>query len=775
MQIDTNTREVRLSVSELSTFRQRPQSGNAGAGVWRASVGQKWHWESAKQTRELCPQASFEQTISGTLRHADWTLHLQGRIDQIIPEPSTLALREVKTIRDPLPCPPEDLSRQYPDYFAQVAIYLRLAALLPEYAGQPLRAELLFIEISSGTAQIVPVDANKQDSLEAQLDKLTTFLDDRRQRRLRLDELEIHPAFPSLREGQAELMQQLSKAALGSPTVLLQAPTGFGKTGIVLEHALRQMQNGLFERCIYLTSKSSGQLETVRQLQTMAGRNLRFIQMRNRREHKIDSPMHRCTGDRRCEEKLGQRWLQADIHPPELLAEGTLGLERTKAIGSQTGVCPYALTKGCLPFAELWIGDSNYLFAPQSRHVFSEPYGFDPAKTILIIDEAHNLPARNAAALSIELSAADLFFVIEELRGAGARRRLLGRLERIAKEIDPLPAEKVLNADQIYWLCDLCQEAAGFLEDDRFDYEAVAPFSIETVWRIPQLASRLDEDSASWLHWCPRAAVLRAECLDASKWTAECLKPFASQILMSATLDPLNNFHTELGLQPAKTNLASGWANWRKNAYDVAIDCRVDTRSKQRKNHYETTARTISRMAQAKPGKPSVAFFPSYQYAENIRAYLSALENPPRVSVQPRGVDLSEQEDFIDECLLCADVIFLIIGSSYSEGIDKLGGRVDSVIVVGPALPEVNPVQKAKMQKDPSLSRESAFREVYLVPAMRRIHQALGRIVRAPGQSAKVLLHCKRYAREEYWQMLQPEYQTERKIRNETEFFSWLD
>lgn len=240
---------------------------------------------------------------------------------------------------------------------------------------------------------------------------------------------------------------------------------------------------------------------------------------------------------------------------------------------------------------------------------------------------------------------------------------------------------------------------------------------------------------------------------------------------MSATLDPLDNYHSAIGLSPEQTSLAIGWADWRENAYDVAIDCRIDTRYKQRDRHYETTARTIAEMACIDPGEPMVAFFSSYQYAENVRAYLSAIDGSLRVAVQPRGVDLREQEDFIDESLLCSDVLFLIIGSSYSEGIDKLGGRIRSVIVVGPALPEVSPVQKAKMQLH---SSEEAFRQVYLIPAMRRIHQALGRIVRAPGQSAKILLHCKRYAQDEYRQMLQPEYQTEKLIHNHSELITWI-
>ncbi|MDP4611655.1 MAG: hypothetical protein NWT02_10735, partial [Opitutales bacterium] len=63
---------------------------------------------------------------------------------------------------------------------------------------------------------------------------------------------------------------------------------------------------------------------------------------------------------------------------------------------------------------------------------------------------------------------------------------------------------------------------------------------------------------------------------------------------------------------------------------------------------------------------------------------------------------------------------------------------------------------------------------VYIIPAMRRIHQALGRIVRAPGQRAKVLLHGKRYAEAAYKEQLAPEYQDAVELRNDAALLDWL-
>ena len=164
----------------------------------------------------------------------------------------------------------------------------------------------------------------------------------------------------------------------------------------------------------------------------------------------------------------------------------------------------------------------------------------------------------------------------------------------------------------------------------------------------------------------------------------------------------------------------------------------------------------------------------SYLYAKNICAYLEAIEPQARVQVQPRGVDLNEQEQFIDEGLLTADALFLILGSSYAEGVDKLGGRIETVMIVGPALPEVNAVQQAKMDAHPSLSRDENFRAVYILPAMQRIHQALGRIVRAPGQRARVLLHCKRYAEPAYKSALEDEYQDAQHLDSDHAFNNWI-
>ena len=169
-------------------------------------------------------------------------------------------------------------------------------------------------------------------------------------------------------------------------------------------------------------------------------------------------------------------------------------------------------------------------------------------------------------------------------------------------------------------------------------------------------------------------------------------------------------------------------------------------------------------------------FFPSYAYAGNIMQALESAGSPLRVAMQPRLSDLAAQTAWVGESLELADALFLVLGSSFAESIDLLGGRVTHALVVGPALPEVNAIQRNRMTglERAGFSREAAFRRVYQIPGMQKVNQALGRLVRAPGQQARVLLHCRRFAEPSYATLLSPEYQHGDLIATDDELAAWL-
>ncbi|MBT3480477.1 MAG: helicase, partial [Opitutales bacterium] len=191
---------------------------------------------------------------------------------------------------------------------------------------------------------------------------------------------------------------------------------------------------------------------------------------------------------------------------------------------------------------------------------------------------------------------------------------------------------------------------------------------------------------------------------------------------------------------------------------DIAIDTRADTRMRSREKSSSVTAATIAKLAEQ--FAPIVVFFPSYAYARSLQAIVERDYPFYRIAMQQRrGVDsLADRADFIDNAIRFHDIVFLTLGSSYAEGIDLIGGKIQAAMVVSPALPEVNPIQNAK-RDNYNAQRLNGFERAYLQPGIQKVNQALGRLVRAPGQKVKVLLHCQRYADKQTNNLLSPQYQ----------------
>jgi len=57
---------------------------------------------------------------------------------------------------------------------------------------------------------------------------------------------------------------------------------------------------------------------------------------------------------------------------------------------------------------------------------------------------------------------------------------------------------------------------------------------------------------------------------------------------------------------------------------------------------------------------------------------------------------------------------------------------------------------------------------------MTKVNQALGRLVRAPGQRARVLLHCRRFLDPTYASLLARDYQFGTNVLTNEDLANWL-
>jgi len=796
--LDHANRLARFAVGELATFAPGPRAVGDGASTrWRMEIGSHWHRELRAASGPDDFQCQHEVGVSGTLARRGWRFELEGRIDQLHLTGSGCVIREIKTTLEKLPRDNAELRAAHPSHFIQLGLYVRLSELMNP--AQSFRGQLLFVEAGTGLQQGVAFNDQDRAATEAHLDFVADFLEQRHATLARLRRLTWHPAFTAPRPGQetilADLAAALSLAGSDAPPapVVLAAPTGYGKTGILLETAFAALRAGRADRVVYLTGKSTGQLHVLATLQSMLGApavssgdappQLSAWNLRPKREHCIND-VFRCTRDRcRFLHDLPHRYRESGLARFHLFPADARDLPAVRAAGLAAQVCPYEIARAALPDCSVWLGDFNYLFAPANRGVFVDQPTWDPATTLLIIDEAHHLPARVAEAHSQALAADELHALLAELPDSAARplRRALEALWRL---LAALPAADALDLDTEDDLAAALRTATEALAKHQPDQDELAPPSADLLFRPPALVAWLEDRTLEKLLWSPSPATLRFTCLDAAPVIGKQLREFAAVILATATPPPAEVFAASLGLSSAHSEslgirhsslvILTPAAPWRDQAYDVALDLRVDTTFRRRESHHATTAATLAALREASPG-PVVVFFPSYAYAGTITALLDRDHPALRCALQPRSADLATQSAWIDEKLALADILVFVIGGSFAEGIDHLGGRITHAMVVGPALPELNALQRAR---EAALARHvpapEAFRRTYLVPGLQKVNQALGRLVRAPGQHCRVLLHCRRFADPAYASLLAPEYQFGTHVFDDADLAKWL-
>jgi DNA excision repair protein ERCC-2 len=887
MIFDLDKRTAALSVGEFAGFALGPRDGprGGGAGLWRAQLGTHWHNElRTRAVAEHAAAAEFEIPITGQVFHRGWTLTLTGRIDQVIggairenaatleagglgsfaSSAGPVTLREIKSVTRELPADESELRRDYPEYFIQLATYAALTRLglvttpgaeAPPTpggatAGIPARAELVFVETSSGLAQTIPLTPADEGLFRGQLERFTEFLQLRERARERLRGLDFRPAFATPRPGQETTRAELTAVFERRPCVLFEAPTGFGKTGVLLEFALGQLKSGHFDRALYLTSKSTGQLQVVRTLQAMtarpahgaspaggrAGTPVAVWHVRNKGEHCVNTTFHCVRDNCLYLADAASRWAQSGLARFYLDDQHARDLDTLRAAGRDARICPYEITRTALAFNDVWIGDYNYVFAPRNRGLFFDQPGFVAARTLLLVDEAHNLPTRVADAYSHQFSATAAFAVRDELNRVRPPAPLLTAWDHWCHFLHHLrPSDALSGADEDD-ARHLLGELAKLVPAMPLDLAQLGPQAADALWSVPSLVDELANSTLPRLWWVPRDGELALTCLDAAPAIAATLREFGGAVLASATLTPVDGFATACGLDAppelppapsppspprlgvlnkrdtrklykqltsaaellrveeardaASPAVLRAHTPWRDGSYDIAFDTRVDTTFQHRSHHYTTTATAIAalrdsaRLARETDAAAAglltsavAVFFPSYAYADAIAREINAVAPTVRVAMQPKLRDLAAQSAWVDESLLLCDALFLVLGSSFAESIDTLGGRVSHAMIVGPALPEVNAVQRARLAEVASagLPRDAAFRRVYQIPGMTKVNQALGRLVRAPGQSARVILHCRRFLEPTYANLLAPEYQVGTTVRDDADFAAWLN
>ena len=719
--------------------------------------GARLHARIQKRLLQEDPGHQSEVPVRALLALPDFSCLVRGRIDLLLAG-TPLVVEEIKTGHRPaalLQAAREDPEHpfvlqallyawmRWRDTGAAPACRLRVVSLLDESEAL---LDLPFAPEAFDAWVRVRLEEHRQAFLRAR---------ERAAERKRLGAALAFP-FPDPRPGQTELAARVDQALGSGRRLLLQAPTGLGKTAAILHPALRRALDQDL-RVFYCTPRNSQHEvaeDCVRRLRAQ-GHPVRSVTIRAKEkvcpQAEVDCRPEVCPRADRYYDRLracGARerlWELGCAGPAEVAREA--GLHQ---------LCPFELSLDAALQADVVIGDYNYVFSPNATlaRFFAGPE--ESARQIVLVDEAHNLPARAAEWFSPALDLAWL----EDLRkrrlrppDPALRRRATAQFRRCLELLRALDGpHRLLELD-----------AQPFHGEERRIGQLLAWAGAHGRELGP--AHPLMELHYAWSAFCAVLRVLGEEhtvswvppgrlqitCADASAHLAERMAPLAGAVLFSATLKPFQYHQRLLGLEePLAAGpplLAEVPSPFPPEHRKVLVVPQITTRYRAREREAPRIAHFLQQVLPGRAGNYLV-FFPSFELLDQTRAHLQL----PRfqVLVQPRRATAAQIEAILGTLRGERGVVVLAVqGGSLAEGIDCPGEALIGCVVVGPALPPFD-LEREHVRRYFQRRYGAGEAYAYTYPAASRAFQAAGRVIRTPEDRGLLVFLDPRFLEPEY-------------------------
>lgn len=743
------------------------------AGAERARVGRALHalWQAQAGADPACTGAGgayrAERPVRLALAHAGWEVTLHGRIDGV--REARDGARTVEELKTLAAWPPDETGAARAR--RQAALYAWMLAREEAGLGPPVSAELVWLVVGEAAPRREPVAVEAQAveaALRADLDAWIRGLE--RQQAARAARRALVPAlrFPHARPRplQEALTAEVERAVAQGEQLLVEAPTGAGKTAAVLHAALRA---ALAEdrRLVVLVPTAlvggvwAGALRQVAAAAEAAAPPL-GVQLRGKAAVCLQPPprCHPACCD--AARDLPAR-LEASGRLEDAFRDGAvLDPERARTHGAADRLCPFELLRRAAADAPVWIADWNHAFHP--RTALPELRDEAARGDVWIVDEVHRLPDRLRAAGAAALDAGVLGAAVDALAARGAPRHAeqRARLREVAAVVEEavceagLPGgapdtevEQALPHDALEGLREALAAAVGaeLVAEAGLGPDPESPL-LEAAWALDDLLAAAARPGALGLAGrVGGAARLRVVLPDPAVLARAPLARAHAVVGLSATLPPAPFLADLLGLDAARVAAWRGAAPADPARLRLVIDPGVETGLRARRRATAGVAARLAALAEAVPGH-TLAVLPGFAWLDAVRAALPA--GTRIVRAQRPGDDAAARR-----ALLHAlsdgppSLVLAAAGGVYAEGVDVAPGRLRAVAVVGPCLPPPDAERRAFEALCEERSGEG-FLYAYAVPGMTRVVQAAGRLLRGAEDRGVVALLGRRFLREPY-------------------------
>lgn len=636
---------------------------------------------------------------------------------------------------------------------------------------------------------------------------------------------------PQIRDEQSLLIKDIISALKEKKNLIAHAPTGLGKTAAALSPVLKfALDNKL--TVFFLTSRQTQHkiaIETLRNIKRIHGVKFEAADIIGKKWMCAVPNINMLYSNEFVEYCKNMRETNKCVHYTKTRDKETLKLsvEAKKTIedlrleirdsediinfSSEFDLCPYEISLELAKKAKVIIGDYFYVFNPHISELFFKKANIEIEKTIIIADEAHNLPERIRELATSRLTNFMISRAVKEAKKYGFSETLdnLNFIQNLINELsNKIIVKNVKDAIGVNSFTPSNQGFNGFnkginesnkgyssgnaygqeikITKEEFtnlinmekdyeqlieDFEVIAESVREKQKRsfIGSIASFLEawkgsDDGFTRLLKLENTkegplTTLSYTCLDPSIITGQIIDNAYSTILMSGTLTPTFMYRDLLGMKRCiEKEYKSPFPEKNKLSLIVPL---TTTKYEQRSTaQYEKIGKISADLVNKIKGNVFV-FFSSYKIRDSI--YLSFMnECKKTIFLEDSKMSKEQKLDMLErfkKYKKSGAVLLGVTSGSFGEGIDMPGDLLNGVIIVGLPL-GVPDLETRELIAYFDKKYKKGWDYGYLFPAFQKTLQNAGRCIRSETDRGVIVFLDERYIWPMYKRCFPADYKT---------------
>ncbi len=579
--------------------------------------------------------------------------------------------------------------------------------------------------------------------------------------------------FKTKRKSQDEMVEKVDDAIQNKQNLLVHAPSGIGKTVGALYPAMKYAkEKGL--TVFFLTPRHSQHqiaLETLKKMgipkaTDMIGKrwlcNYGYENLDSREFQELCNYLKK---EEKCKYfnkiyKVGDLTEEAK-NKIQVLNNQFLDSEQIRKQCKE--FCAYEISCQLAKRSLVIVADYFHLFNPHVSNTFLSKINKDLENTIIIVDEAHQLPGRARDLMSTKLTTFVLRNAYKEARDFESH--IADDIENLRLKLQDIADKKLEDSWETYLeKKELAIVINSFSSDFMEELNEISDLAKESGKQRSFCSSLLNfierwmESEEDFARIIRKKKVkdrwefeIKLASLLPSKVTSSIINDSYSTILMSATLQPLEMYADLLGIDNYQTaNFKSVFP--KENRLNIISPIATSKYSKRNEEQYKTYARSIENIFEKVRGNTAV-FFPSYLFLNKVKDYIKS----EQVFEESRELSKEQKANVLNRFIDSGNSLLLgVQGGSFDQGIDMPNNSLKCIIIAGLALAAPDLETKSLIECY-NKKYGKGMEYGYIFPAIQKAIQASGRAIRSEEDKASVVYLDERFLWRNYRRVLEGE------------------